>query len=50
MSLRTAITRTVVPMTRTFRPAVVRQLPRRNFMVGLQPGVEERAITQEAAK
>ena len=49
MSLRTAFTRTVVPITRTFRPTVVRHIPRRNFMVGLQPGVEERAITEEAA-
>ena len=31
------------------RPPVVRAMPRRNFMVGLQPGVEEQNITQEAS-
>ena len=30
------------------RPPLVRQVPRRNFMVGLQPGIEEQALTKEA--
>jgi hypothetical protein len=31
------------------RPAVIRQLPRRNFTVGLHPGIEEQQIAREAA-
>ena len=49
MSVRTILTRSLSPLARTtFRP-VVRQVLRRNFMVGLQPGIEEQNITHEAA-
>jgi len=51
-ALRTSFTRTMMrPMAArsVFRPALMKQLPRRNFTVGLVPGVEEQEIAHEAA-
>jgi len=50
-ALRTSFTRTMmrpIVMRSVFRPAITRQLPRRNFTIGL-PGVHEREIAHEAA-
>ena len=50
MSIRPALVRNIGALTRnTFRPVVIRQLPRRNFTVGLQPGIAEQQIAHEAA-
>jgi len=48
MFLRTVLRNTGAMARKSFRPAVIRQIPRRNFMVGLQPGIEEQLITHEA--
>lgn len=48
--LARTIARATSPAARvSFRPAITRQLARRNYMVGLQPGVEEQQLTREAS-
>lgn len=50
MPLQTVLMKTMRPATRLpFRPAMLRQLRRRNFTVSLQPGLKEQEIAHEAS-